>query len=300
MKQKTGQLFWGFLLLSIGILYLIERYTVLFSDWEFVWNLWPLVLIFWGILVLTKESIAKPFVSILFGIFIGVMIYGTFADITIDSGIHYEDDEDYSTHTYSEEFDSSITKAYLEVNSGAGKFLIERTTDDLAKANSKGNFADYSFVTERGSNSASVYIDFKEKKFNLFGRKSNFLEVQLNDNPIWDMEFNIGASGANFDLSKFKVRNIGLNTGASNTKITLGDKTDEINLEVNMGAASLEIFIPENSGCHLTGDMVLFSKKLDGFIKDSGSYKTNNYKDADNKIYIRIEGGVSKLKIFRY
>jgi len=72
--MKTKQLFWGFFLLTLGSIFLVDKFTFIPLDWNFVWDLWPLALVFWGISVLTKSTSFKPFVSALFGIFIGIML----------------------------------------------------------------------------------------------------------------------------------------------------------------------------------------------------------------------------------
>ena len=47
--MNTGRLFWGMLLVSAGVLLLLDRIGVFAVSWTFVWQLWPLVLVFWGV-----------------------------------------------------------------------------------------------------------------------------------------------------------------------------------------------------------------------------------------------------------
>lgn len=118
----------------------------------------------------------------------------------------------------------------------------------------------------------------------------------------FDLDF--GAAKAHYDLSEFKTRNINIETGVTDVFLKLGEKYDETHVDIKMGAASLTIHMPKESGCKLTGDMVLFSKDIDGFNEmrrdEHKTYTTENYNEADNKIYIRIDGGMSKLEIKRY
>ena len=81
--MKSGQLFWGFLLLCVGALFLLVRYDVIINDFGFVWDLWPLVFILWGAMIIFKKGIARSVLSSVFGLFFATVFnvpaeYGTF------------------------------------------------------------------------------------------------------------------------------------------------------------------------------------------------------------------------------
>ncbi len=299
--MKTAQLFWGFFFLTVGALIFFVKYEVITADWYFVWDLWPLLLIFWGLSVILKDSKAKPILGILFGVFLGIVIYGSlnYLSGTFDS---CDNHNDFEIRTFTEEYDPSTKYANLDIKAGAGTFLIKRNTDHLVKGIVKGNLVDYYFNSDQKDSTANVEFELEKHNLNFFGKNSrNRLEVLLNNNPIWDLNLKIGAAKAKFDLSSFKVRNVVLGTGATHTYLTFGDKLPETYFSVEMGVSSLEIEIPRSSGCKLVGDMVLVAKNLKGFIKnDSGIYITENYFEADKKIILDINGGVSSLKIRRY
>ncbi|OGU55028.1 MAG: hypothetical protein A2V66_07775 [Ignavibacteria bacterium RBG_13_36_8] len=298
--MKTGQLFWGMFFLALGALILFTKYDIIISNWDFVWDLWPLLLVFIGLMVVTKNTIVKPIISLLFGIFIAVVIFGTFYNLF--GFIECNEDYDYSISKVYEENYNGSEFANLEVKSGAGTFYIQRPTDLLVHGTGKGNFADYNFYTYNRDNTAWVEFNLRNKHFSIFdGKIRNFLEIELNEKPVWDLKLDIGAARAKFDLSPFKIRDIDLNTGATSVYIKLGNLYDDVNVSVEMGAASLIFDIPKESGCKLTGKMFLMSKDLDGFIKrDKRYYETPNYEDAENKIDIDIQGGVSSVEINRY
>jgi hypothetical protein len=301
--MKSGQLFWGLFLLTIGALFLLTKYDVICSDFSFVWDLWPLIFVLWGAIVIFKNSLVRPIISALFGIFLAVMFFGIIANIFSGFGFSYStNDRDYMTEDYSKEFDSTIQNAEFVLSSGAGTFQLGRSTDNLVEGESYGTLAEYDFTSDIEGNRAYVEFNLHKRHFNFFdGKLRNHLDIALNENPIWDFKFDFGAAKAIFDLSTFKVNNIELNTGASNVKLKLGDRTDTTYVDVEMGVASLRIEIPENSGCQIRGDMVLMSRSLSGFTKkEKGYYETPGFDDASKKIFIRIDGGVSSLKIIRY
>ena len=300
--MKIGQLFWGTLFLTLGILFFLVKYDVLLIEWYYIWDLWPVFFIFWGLSVLSKNTNFKPVVTVLFALFVGLFIFASFENAFSDR--EWCDEDDYTTKTYSEAYDSSIQYADLKVDAGVGKFYIKKSTSKLAEGITKGSFTQYYFNSHSEDSSVQVQFKFKRTKFDILEAKlGNTVEIKLNENPIWDMDFGLWAAKAKFDLSDFKVRNLNLKTGATNTEIKFGDKLDKTYCRVEMGTAALTILIPEQSGCKLTGDMVLMAKTLPDFQKekdDSDYYTTYNYQTAKNKILLKIDGGVSSLKIKKY
>ena len=299
--MKSGQLFWGFLLLCVGALFLLVRYDVIVNDFGFVWDLWPLVFILWGALVIFKSGIARSVLSSVFGLFLGLMIFGILHNIFTTSDWS-DDEKGMRFDSYVEDYDPGIQQAEFDFKSGGGIFIIKGTTQKLFDGESYGNLADYDFSTYQTDSMAYLDMRYEKKHFNIFrGKMRNRVEISLNEDPVWFFRFDFGAAKANFDLSKYKVRKVNLNTGAANVWLKLGDNYDRTYVDVNMGAAGLNIEIPEESGCRIHGDMVLFAKDLHGFTKmGSDDYETDNYQYAQNKIDIKIDGGVSSLSVSRY
>jgi len=295
--MKTKQLFWGFFLLTLGSIFLVDKFTFISLDWNFVWDLWPLALVFWGISVLTKSTPFKPFVSALFGIFIGIMLYGSVFSFSI---LDYPEYNDSSSYLYSEALDSNTTTANFKLDAGGGKFIIKGATDKLIEIHATGNNG-YSFLTDQNDSAQYARLSIN-KGVHIFPNKIRTkLNIRLNSNPVWDCHLNIGASLGYFDLSEFKIRNLELNTGASKADIKIGNKYNRTLIKIEMGAANLKIRIPKESGCKIEGEMVMISKHFPGFIKDSASnYSTPNFEDAENKIFINIDGGVARFSIERY
>ncbi|MBN1299624.1 MAG: hypothetical protein JW995_00250 [Melioribacteraceae bacterium] len=299
--MKSGQIFWGVFLLSIGALILLNRYDLINVSWSFVWDLWPVILILWGLAIITRETFLKPLVTVLTALFVAAVLYGFFYNIVDDIDDHNGWSIDFSdSRTFYEEYDPKYEFADLKLSSGVGIFTIKDRTSNLIKGYQKGSYDDYSFRVNDSDNRAKIYIELDKNFHSFTDQIDNKLELQLNKEPVWDLDLNLGAAKSYFDLTTFKVARLELNTGATRTRIKIGDKYPDTKIDVSMGAASLDIFIPQDAGCMLEGDMVLVLKELEGFDKvNSERFETPNFDSAKQKIRIRVEGGISSLKINR-
>lgn len=294
-------MFWGLFLLTLGSLFLLTKYDVIQSSFDFVWNIWPLIFVFWGAVVIFRHTLVKPLISGAFGIFLAVMCFGIMENTFFGFDFSQPDNSHFSEY-YNEDYDTSIKTARLEINSGAGTFIISGTTDKLIDGKAYGSLAEYDFHTNKDDGNADISFNLDKRNGNFFhGRFRNHLEISMNVNPVWDLNFNIGASKSNFDLSNYKVKNLELHTGATSTRIKLGDRNDSTDVTVEMGAASLILEIPKTTGCSVSGDMVMMSKDFPGLSKkDSGLYETDNFDKSWKKIFVRVNGGVSSIRLIRY
>lgn len=306
MKRRNGPLFWGGFFIALGLLIFLTKFRIIYSDWDFVWSLYPIILVFIGALIIAKDSIIKPFLSAALGIFIALLIYGSISYVVSSIDYGWEDDSDeYSYSYYSEDFDNKYEYGTLNFEGGAGYFTITDTTDKLVDAKSQGSLGDFRFFVSDDENHADITFQQRGKNVTIF--KDDFrnrLRIMLNPNPIWDFNLDFGAAKADFDFSEYRIKDIDIESGLSDINLKLGDKFHDTHVRISMGVASLKIAYPKNSGCKITGDMVLFHKVLDNMVDykrgDNKTYLSKNFEDAENKIYVRIDGGVSKVEVISY
>ncbi len=299
--MKSGQLFWGFFLLTFGSLFLLVKYDVIVSSFDFIWDLWPLIFVFWGALVIFKQTMGRPIINGVFGVFLAILVFGLFNNLFGGFNIEFDENDGFS-ESYNQKYDPAIKVANLQIDAGAGFFTIKDTTSNLVDAKAKGILGEYDFSSEQTDSIANIDFHMHTRNFNFFRNKiRNHLNIRLNPNVAWDFDINLGASKSKFDLSQFDVRYLSLETGATSTKIKFGDKSEETKVDIKMGAASLTLEIPKNVGAEINSDMALIAKDFDGFSKKSdGYYATDNFESAKKKIRINVEGGVSTFNIYRY
>lgn len=308
--MKSKHFFWGALFISLGVLILLNNFYYLNFSWDDLWKFWPVVLVLWGLAIVIKNTYFKGVLATGSGIVLAIVIFATFkAGTDIFTNNFDWDSRDFNisinnsenVKTYNETYDPAIKEAKFHFESGAGAFVIRNTTSDLISAKTSG--IDYDFYVNKylADYRESITLSGQEHHFRFrHGRLRNKVEVSLNTNPIWNLSFEVGAASTDFDLRQYKTRKVDVSMGAASLKLKLGDNIDKSNINIEGGASSIEVYVPESAGCDIRTDIALSSKSFSGFNRlSSDHYQTSNFDNAKNKIYLNISTGVSSVKVVR-
>ncbi len=299
MKYKN--IFWGIVLIALGVMIILRNMDIVHFNWLAILQLWPLLLVIWGISLIPVKDAIKFILSLLV-LIVGILIVN-FNQSDDSFGWKYSNDkENWTEQKIEEKYDTTITQALLKLDAVAGDFNISGTTDQLISFENKGNIGDYQLKTTFIDSIKVVKIGIESNVVRIGkSQKENKTKIALNPNPIWDLDLEAGASNVNFDLSTFKIRNIDFDGGASSIKLKIGNKQPIVNIKIEAGASSIKIYIPMNTGCELYGDNVMTSKKLEGFTKTTDDkYRTPDFDNHTDKIYIHIDAAVSSISVERY
>src|SRR6185437_15818767 len=150
----------------------------------------------------------------------------------------------------------------------------------------------------------SVYVlDFHMRNHRGFDFDSdrNTAVIQLNPNPEWEINVETGATELDFDLSKFKIRELNLHGGAAQFNVKLGAPLASTNVDIKTGFAGVDISIPKTAACSIETDTGFSGNTFEGFNKTAdNNYETQGFAASKNKIHIHIRGGASDFKVTRY
>lgn len=306
--MKPSHIFWGLLFLGLGLLTLINNFTSISMDWSTIWKLWPLTIVLIGLSILVKHQYGKGVIAGLAAIVLTLAIFASFKtasnlvnndfDITFGNDADYE----YTSTEFTEQYDTVLQFATLNFDAGAGTFNISRTTENLVDAKAEGVKHNFKLTRFDSDSSTTIDLAMRQKSVFRFGKSyKNNIDIALNANPVWDMNFDVGAASMDFDLTEIKTRKIDVDMGAASIRIKLGNLYPETKLKIDAGASSMNIFVPKESGCKIVTDGALSSKHFNDFEKiDSDNYRTDNFNEAANKVYIEIDCGVSSISVERY
>lgn len=305
--MKSSHIFWGTLFLSLGVLLLINNFFNVNLNFELIWKLAPLVLVFIGISIFIKNEFGKYAFILISAIVLSLTVFSflsnpakifrTDVNFSFDSDKNGVSDSSYYSYPYSDE----IKYAELIFNGAAGKFTVNSTTDKLFEANTFSEKDFHHLKVNTIDTVANIEFGLKEKTITLGNNHSNQVDFSLNSIPIWDLKFDCGAAKMDFDFSEFKVKTVDVNMGAADLELKIGELYHETKIFIDAGASSIKIKIPNDSGCELIADAVLSHKNFKGFKKiDSNKFRTENFEQSENKIFIELNCGVSSINIQRY
>ncbi|TJZ61327.1 hypothetical protein FAZ15_09025 [Sphingobacterium olei] len=298
----------GIWFIFFGVIILLHNFGVVNFNFYAIFKYWPLIIVAIGAnLILQNRKFGTLVTSIInVSICIFLMIIGLtslekfsfnkFGNINIEN----KNDTLGLEQVVSHPFTNDIQEVKLEVSAGATSlFLDSLPSEELIKASSpNGNMGLKLEVTDEEKLTKIELIN-KIKKDNSSGNTINFA---LNRNPIWNMEFNIGASSFKGDLSNYKLANLSINSGAASIDLTLGQPQLSVTtIEINTAASSCKINLPKNAACMIENDSFLSGKKFKGLdIKEDNIHKTLNFDTAQNKYIIKISGAANSLSINRF
>jgi len=321
----------GTILISLGVIFLLQSFGVIHIHFWNIIRLWPIFIVIAGINLIFANNRTPLATALKIGVVvIGllVLVFGRFDrdrgwrsfphfsyrddknDDDSDIDFNFDDDDDDKADAGSKVGQSQFHEplapntqiAKLNISGGGTSYNLSDTTGQLFEAVTQRHLINYmlTHTTQDSLHTLNFKMANGKGHFN-FGKKSETVTFKLNTTPIWDFDIQTGATEMNFDLTKFKVRNLDLNGGAAAFKLKLGQPLETTTIDVSTGAASVKIAIPKDAACKITTDSGLSSKDFSGFNKISDDhYETPGFATAKNKILITFDGGVSDFTVTRY
>ena len=300
--MKYRNIFWGILLILLGILYLLKQFDVIYFNWRDILSLWPLILVLWGISILPIKSLYKLIASFL-AILVMILI------------IHYNPSRWHSGWIWigdwhkgdrielkkSEPRMEDAEFAILELDAAAGSYIIDGTSEQLVDFKYIGDSGSYYMSTTEEGNSQRVHIgpEHRRNQYRLY--RSHEVELKMNPDMVWDLDVDAGAADIWMDLTPFIIDDLTIDGGATSIEIRLGSLSDNVNVDIETGVSSVEIFVPKEVAVEVNSDSFLVSRELPGFDKVSKStFVSPNYADASKNITIQFSSGISSLRVIRY
>lgn len=302
MNQRN--VFWGAILILIGALFLLRNIDVLdFNWWNFL-RLWPFLLILLGIAVLPIRNALKLIFTAV-TIILAISILAAFPEW--NRGWHFSfDRHDFDDYTkveeqyIFEEYPGDLSEAVINFDAAVGNFKLKESSDKLFEFYNKGNIGRYMYSVKEMDGKRDIDINMENARIrNVRGK--NEVEIKINPDPVWDIKIDVGAADMELDLRNFMVRDLDIDGGASALELLIGDKYEKTTVNIDAGASSIVIRIPEAVACELNTETVLSSRNLDHFTKVSdGTFVTDNFSDSEKNIIINVDVAVSSLTVKRY
>jgi len=263
--MKRGNLFWGVILIMLGVLFLLQTLGII-ND-VLGW-FWPSVLILLGVWVLA----------------------GRFLPNMTASG-----------ETFSIDLQGA-TRVDLEVDLGAGSLILAGgAPTGVALVGAKGTTLDVNSGLSTSS-SLGIKISAGPSFLPFLGPDGGEWHFSLSPEVPLGIKVDAGASNLDFDLTDLKVTYLGVDTGASSLKVKLPAQSGQTLLDVESGAARIEIFVPEGVGARIrleqgASSVDIDEKRFPPLAGLGNLYQSADFDTAVNKAEINLEGGANSVKV---
>ncbi len=266
--MRRSQLFWGIILLLIGGLLLANEMGIKLpnnmSPMEFFW---PIVLIFGGVWVLV--------------------------------GVFFRSSGNVETENASIDLQGA-NNAYLKISHGAGELKVHSGANFNEIAH--GSFAGgLDHKATRNGDKLEVRMrpakDFMD--FPFFGSRAQLdWDVALNAEIPIALTLSLGANKSVLDLHDLNITDLKLETGASDTRLTLPAR-GRIRADLDLGAASLEVTIPDSLSARIRASLGAADMQIDEsrFPRNGSYYQSPDYDSAANSVDMTIDAGAASIKI---
>ncbi len=263
--RKSG-LFWGIILLIIGLLLLFSNLGIITIE---IWSaIWAVLLIIVGL-------------GILWSVLSGADAQGQEVMIPLEGA----------------------SSARIRVAHGAGRLRVDAgaASDALAEGTFSGGL-DYR-ADRRGD---ELDVEMSPPGFLTmlapwnWGRDRLGWSLRFNDDIPLSLAFETGASDARLDLSELQVTNLELETGASSLRVTLPARGGHTEARIEAGAASVSVRVPPEVAARVRVKGGLASIEVDEarFPRKGRFYQSPDYGTADNRVDLEVEAGVASLKVY--
>lgn len=294
-----SKLLQGTFLILLGCVFLLVNLG--YVSWDVVAELaelWPLLLVAWGITLMTRGT------KVSFLGFLGPLLL-VLALVYVFWGNYRGAARDIETVTASQEL-TDVDEARVTLRFAGGKLTVS-PGDALNLVEAQ---MDYRADTSRPRLTYSEEDGFGRAVLRRTGSThagpgmGNTWDVRLTDQIPLELRLVAEGSNCNLDLSGLQITDVEVTAGASNVVVRFGRGDMDAHVRIDAGVSLVRLEVPKQYGLRMLLNCGLCFKYLpDGMKKRAGgggAYYSKNYDTAPYKMDLDVEGGVSKISIEHY
>ncbi|MZQ99191.1 MAG: hypothetical protein GT601_16110 [Acidaminobacter sp.] len=313
-KQIADGIGVGLTFIAIGVVWLLVKFGYInISIVSALFDLWPLIFVVVGINIIFRRF---PYISLItWVLFIAaILLYGTmvgsrnrdfdFFGMTLPWTIVERGDRnasDWVSGVTSGSFDiadlDGIEKASVDIALPAGTFKVGVTDQNAMSYVVPGKL--YQVGSRRNDN--DIAYSFKPEEGLRFDNVHEKLDYDLYLNPKvkWDLKIDAGAMESDMSLEKIPVERLQINMGAGDLDLRMGSLVERSTVEINCGATSIRLVVPEGVGVSVDYKGVVGDQSLsrNGFVKEDGIYYSEGYDQSQERIDLVIKSAVAEIDV---
>jgi cell wall-active antibiotic response 4TMS protein YvqF len=262
MWSRSPGLFWGGLLVILGVLFLLANLGVLNNlDWNVVW---PVLLIALGIWLLVAR----------------IGPGGAAADVD------------------SAEPRDGLERAKLEVSVGAGRLEVQAQPldDQLYRVHIEhaGTAPDVRLDRAGGTLRIAQRADW------FMGARRFHVDAKLTDAIPWEVSCSTGAIRGDFDFTSATLSGFSCRTGASTVNLVLGAPKGMVPVRVEGGALTVNVMRPAGAAVQVQANGGAVQLRADGSRQDglgARSWKSDGFDASSDRYDVTVAGGALNVDV---
>ena len=318
--MKNKNISTAIVLIIIGTLCLLKSLEIVDFKWWALFRLWPLILIWIGLKFIPLHDTWKLIFKVLV-LLLGVFLLFVFSNSNCCYVNHYSfnkkfncnekhiyttcnNTDSYDTYIFKTAIDDDVIydEAKLVLTASAGS-LFFTPGQSLFSVDKNENSMNFFVKVEKevvSDNKAKITASLSPQK-DFSKQKAPKYNILLSDIPVWEIALELNATGNVIDLSAFKIKNLEVDANASAVDLKLGNKCDNVKVNINSNASSVKLKLPKDMKCILKKDNTLSSLNVPGLAKqEDGTYISEDEIEIVGTIQITLDANVSSVDVKRY
>ncbi len=191
------------------------------------------------------------------------------------------------------------TDGEVELDHGAGQVIVTGGAPE-GKFMEAISGAAMEYKARLSGSTLKVDVNAGPSMLPFLGPEGGAWRFKLTERIPLSLEVNAGAASMDFDLTDLQVKLFQLETGASSTTLKLPANAGMTVVEIEGGAASYKVWVPQGVAARVSLDGGTNSLNIDEdrFPRHAGGYyQSPDYESAANRTEIRFEGGASSITV---
>lgn len=301
---RQGPVYGGLVLILLGLVFLAFNVGWLrFDAWGVLWRFWPLVLVAIGFWLLIKNRLV--YAVVMAAVVAGVIGIALFAPQSVRDQLDIIDGQTHGGKQQSSAPLGSGTRLLVfNLDFGGGFVRVHSLTDQTQAY--QALFENAGHMKEKvDQRPGQTEVTLKQQLIvdNFWHQaKDHRADVGLTGSVPVEFELDAGASKVDLDFSTLQLQRLKLDLGASSGQVKLGSKVNNLEANIDAGAAVLTLQVPPDAGVEITTDFSLGSHSFEvfGLVRAGDVYRSANFDTQAHKIRIRLDTGASSIKLERF
>lgn len=260
--MKNSSLFWGFLLIAIGGLFVLQAMGVVENVTNFLWPLFLMALGAWILL----GALVQPKTD-------------------------FRESESFSIDLQGAE------RVEFDLDHGAGQVVVTGGAPaGLALSGAEGTGMESKSHLADGI--LTVSVDAGPSFLPFLGPEGGVWQFRLTNEVPVSLDIDAGATSMNFDLTDVKLSRFKLDTGASSTSLKL-PREGQPYVKIESGAASVDITVPETMAARIQVEGGAMSVSIEPRFAqlENGLYQSSDFDSATHRAEIHLNGGANSVSV---